>query len=57
MEMLIFFFVSIFAGVLSAYFVEQNRQKQDAPYRFNNKQEGISTVHRLQRISRQLKSA
>lgn len=57
MEMLIFFFVSLFAGVLAAYLVEQNRQKQPDPYRFGNKQDGVSTVDRLQRISRQLKSA
>jgi len=56
MEMLIFFLVSLIAGVLAAYLAEQNRRKQDAPYRFGNKQNEDSRVHRLQKISRFLKS-
>ena len=56
MEMLIFFLVSLIAGVLAAYFVEQNRRKQDAPYRFGNKQSEDSRVRRLQKISQFLKS-
>lgn len=57
MEMLIFFFVCLFAGVLAAYLVEQNHRKQPDRYRFGNKHDGVSKVDRLQRISRQLKSA
>lgn len=56
MEMLVFFLVSLIAGVLAAYLAEQNRHKQDAPYRFGNKQNEDSRVHRLQKISRSLKS-
>ncbi len=57
MEMLIFFFVSLFAGVLAAYLVEQNRQKQVDQYGFNKNQETTSNINRLQKISRQLRSA
>ena len=52
MEMLIFFFVSLFAGVLAAYLIEQNRQEEPDSYRFGNTRDGVSDVDRLQRISR-----
>ena len=56
MEMLVFFLISLCVGVLAAYFAEQNRHKQDAPYRFRNKQNEDSRMSRLQKISRSLKS-
>ncbi len=57
MEMLIFFFISLIAGVLAAYLVEQNRQKQSDFYRFDKKTNNQSTTDRLLKISRHLKSA
>ncbi|MFB9293087.1 hypothetical protein [Persicitalea jodogahamensis] len=57
MEMLIFFFISLIAGVLAAYLVEQNRQKQSDVYHFQKKPNNQSNTERLLRISRHLKSA
>lgn len=54
MEMLIFFIVSLFTGVLAAYFVEYNSSKQSDQYSYGRKQEVKSMFSRLQKISRQI---
>jgi hypothetical protein len=54
MEMLVFFFISLFAGLLAAYFVEYHSRKQADHYGYAQKRDVKSMVNRLQRISRQL---
>lgn len=54
MEMLIFFFIFLFAGVLAAYFVEYNSRKQADQYTYGRKQDTKSMFSRLQKISRQI---
>ncbi len=53
MEMLVFFFVSLFAGILAAYFVEYHSHKKINHYGYGQKQDIKSMVNRLQKISRQ----
>ncbi len=53
MEMLVFFFISLFAGVLAAYFVEFHNRKQADQYSYGQKQDTKSMFNRLQKISRQ----
>lgn len=53
MEMLVFFFFSLFAGILAAYFVEYHNRKQTGQYGYGQKQDVKSMVNRLQKISRQ----
>ncbi|WP_373330725.1 hypothetical protein [Salmonirosea aquatica] len=53
MEMLIFFFISLFAGILAAYFVEYHSRKQSNQYTYGRKQDLKSMVNHLQKISRQ----
>ena len=52
--MLIFFFVSLFAGVLAAYLIEYNSSKQTDHYGYGRKQETKSVFSRLQKLSRQI---
>ena len=54
MEMLIFFFVSLFAGILAAYLVEYNSSKQSDQYGYGGKQDTKTMFSRLQKISRQI---
>ena len=54
MEMLIFFIVSLFAGVLAAYYVEYTSNKQADQYTYGRKQDVKSMFSRLQKISRQI---
>lgn len=54
MEMLIFFIVSLFAGVLAAFYVEYNTTKQADQYSYGRKQDVKSMFSRLQKISRQI---
>jgi len=54
MEMLVFFFISLFAGILAAYFVEYHSRKQTDHYGYGRKQDVKSMINRLQKISRQL---
>ena len=54
MEMLIFFIVSLFAGVLAAFYVEYNTTKQADQYSYGRKQDVKSMFSRFQKISRQI---
>jgi heme/copper-type cytochrome/quinol oxidase subunit 1 len=54
MEMLIFFFVSILAGVLAAYFVERSHPAHKEAFPFKNNQDFKNVFSRLNRISREL---
>lgn len=53
MEMLVFFFISLFAGILAAYFVEHHNRRQPGQYDYGQKEDMKSMVNRLQKISRQ----
>ncbi len=54
MEMLIFFFLSLFGGVLAAYLMENSNKSHNGIYRFDQKRDLKSTFSRLQRISRMM---
>lgn len=54
MEMLIFFFISLFGGVLAAYLVEYYGRKQADQYGHGRKQNVKSMFSRLQKMSRQI---
>lgn len=54
MEMLIFFFISLFGGVLAAYLMENSTKSQNGMYQFDAKNSVKSTFSRLQRISRMM---
>lgn len=53
MEMLVFFFISLFGGILAAYSVEYHNRNQTGQYGYDQKQDVKSLVNRLQKISRQ----
>ena len=54
MEMLVFFFIALFSGILAAYFVEYHSRKQNDQFSYGQKQDVKSMISRLQKISRQL---
>lgn len=54
MEMLIFFFLSLFGGVLAAYLMENSNKSHNSLYQFDNKRDVKSMFSRLQRISRMM---
>ncbi len=54
MEILIFFFVCIFAGVLAAYYNEHQKGMAKNNYPYGRNQEVHSVFDRLLKISRQI---
>lgn len=54
MEMLIFFIVSLIAGVLAGYFSEKFHKSEKNYFEYRHKQSTDSIMNRLMKITREL---